>query len=236
MQKGFLLINKPKNWTSFDAVGYLRPKLRPPKTPENPKQKIKIGHAGTLDPFATGLLIVAVGREFTKKIDEFKNLPKTYEATIKLGEISDTLDSDGIITPYLNTENKNLPTKKQIKEVLKSFLGAQDQIPPMYSAKKINGERLYNLARAGQIVERKATHIIIYKIKLQKYSPPLLKLKIRCSAGTYIRTLADDIGKKLGCGAYCQELKRIKIGKFKLSKAINLPLTEKQINDIIKHI
>ncbi len=215
----FLLINKPEGWTSFDAVAYVRKQARL----ESPEQKnIKVGHAGTLDPFATGLLIIGVGREFTKKIDEFKKLPKTYIATIKLGATSDTYDKTGNITIH-DTSNMVQPNKKQVNETIKSFTGKQKQIPPMFSAKKINGQRLYNLARKGIEVERQPNEIEIYKIKTLDYSWPFLKIEVQCSAGTYIRSLANDIGAKLGTGAYCAELVRTKIGKYSLNKAVKLP-------------
>ena len=211
------------------------------------QKRIKVGHAGTLDPFATGLLIVGVGREATKKLDEFKNMPKTYVATIKLGATSDTYDKTGKInpTPYPSpyrgggygeghtsstsipspirggTEGGVLsPTISEIKKIVKSFKGKQKQIPPMFSAKKINGKKLYELARKGITVERKANEIKIYKIKILDYSWPFLKIEVQCSVGTYIRSLADDIGKKLGTGAYCDELVRTKIGKYSLEDAV----------------
>ncbi len=210
MKANFLLINKPKDWTSHDVVGYIR-KSQPKKT--------KVGHAGTLDPFATGLLIVGVGRDATKRIDEFKNMPKTYIATVKLGSTSDTYDSEGKIS----LQNSNLKfDKKEVKTVLKSFFGKQKQIPPMYSAKKINGQKLYDLARKGIEIERKPSEIEIYKIKLLKFDQKnnILKIKTEVSTGTYIRTLAHDIGQKLSCGAYCEELERTKIGKYKVKKAV----------------
>lgn len=214
----FLLINKPEGWTSFDVVGFVRKQLRP-QYPE--QKKLKVGHAGTLDPFATGLLIVGVGREATKKLDEFKVLLKTYVATIKLGEVSDTFDKTGHITMH-NARNMIQPTTKQIKETVKSFVGKQKQIPPMFSAKKINGQRLYDLARKGITVERQPNEIEIYDIKILDYTWPFLKIEVQCSAGTYIRSLANDIGAALGTGAYCQELVRTKIGEYSLTDATNI--------------
>ena len=203
----YILINKPVGWTSHDVVGFLRKKY---------PRGTKVGHSGTLDPFATGLLIVGVGREATKKLDEFKNLPKTYEAVLFLGATSDTQDKDGVITP---TDVEKKYTEEEIKNVLKNFIGKQLQTPPMYSAKKINGKKLYELARQGKEVERRPSEIKIYNIELLKYNYPHLKIKVDCSTGTYIRTLAHDIGQKLGCGAYCEELARTKIGKYELKDA-----------------
>ncbi len=210
----FLLINKPAGWTSFDAVNYIRKKI---KIQTNNK-KIRVGHAGTLDPFATGLLIVGVGREATKRLDEFKKLPKTYVAKLRLGAVSDTYDVTGTITTR-NIDNAAPPSLDIVKDILKNFIGKQLQIPPMYSAKKIGGERLYKLARQGKIIERKPNEIEILDIKILEYFWPYLKIEVACSAGTYIRSLAHDIGEKLGIGAYCEELARTKIGDYRLEDA-----------------
>lgn len=233
---GFLLIDKPANWTSHDVVGYLR-KVTDIK---------KIGHAGTLDPFATGLLIVGIGREATRRLDEFKGMPKTYIATLQLGATSDTFDSTGTILKHesmktlkqieLNdieqdkichperSEGSSTINQKDIEMVLKSFVGVQPQLPPMFSAKKINGEKLYTLARKGIEVEREPNEITIYSVNLLKYieSEQTLEIEVQCSAGTYIRTLANDIGKKLGCGAYCATLRRTKIGEFDVKEAVDV--------------
>lgn len=211
----FLLINKPVGWTSHDVVGFLR-KQYPRGT--------KVGHSGTLDPFATGLLIVGVGREATKRLDEFKSLPKTYEAILFLGATSDTQDRDGIISP--TNENK-IYTEEEIQRVLKTFIGKQLQTPPMYSAKKVNGQKLYDLARKGIEIERQPNEIEIYNIELLNYKYPNIKIRVNCSTGTYIRTLAHDIGQKLGCGAYCEELTRVEIGKYNLKDAQIITLTKK---------
>ncbi len=205
---GFLLINKPIDWTSHDVVGYLR-KITHIK---------KIGHAGTLDPFATGLLIVAVGREHTKRLDEFKNLNKTYIATLHLGATSDTLDRTGIIHQISEAQID----VKNIQEVIKNFIGHQDQLPPMYSAKKIAGKKLYKLARKGIEVERKPNRITIFDLQIVDYAFPYLRLHINCSPGTYIRTLAHDIGQQLNVGAYCETLERTHIGEFSLANAIEV--------------
>ncbi len=242
----FLLVNKPEGWTSFDVVGHIRKIFRQ----QNPEvKKPRVGHAGTLDPFATGLLIVALGREATREIENFKNLPKTYEATVKLGETSDTGDKTGVITQFkinflnkliLNIKywilnlfsgniqysliniSKRVPTEPEIKKMITKFLGPQHQTPPMFSAKKIGGQRLYKLARLGKTIKRKKNKIEIFDLKLLDYQYPFLKITVTCSPGTYIRTLAEDIGKKLNTGAYCKELKRTKIGSCDLNDAINL--------------
>jgi len=208
----YLLIDKPEGWTSFDVVSVIRRQARL----ETSNKKIRVGHAGTLDPFATGLLIVGVGREATKHLDDFKKLSKTYQATVRLGTISDTDDPTGTLSV---TETDKMIDRAEIEIVLKKFIGDQTQIPPMYSAKKINGQILYKLARAGKTVERQPHHIIIYNIRLTGYTWPDLTIEVDCSAGTYIRTLAHDIGDALGVGAYCHALRRTKIGDYKIEDA-----------------
>ena len=211
---GFLLINKPKDWTSHDVVGYIRGVVRK----ATGEKKIRVGHAGTLDPFATGLLIIGIGREATKRIDEFKNMPKVYIATLKLGSTSTTFDPEGEIKKVVRT---GLDLSQQdIKKVLQTFLGKQDQIPPMFSAKKVGGQKLYNLARKGIEIERQPNEIEIYNTKLLDYNYPNLKIEVGCSTGTYIRTLVHDIGQKLGCGAYCEELERTELGEYDLKNAV----------------
>lgn len=207
MESGFLLINKPKDWTSHDVVAYLRgvTKIK------------KIGHAGTLDPFATGLLIVGVGREATKRLDEFKELKKEYIATIQLGAVSDTYDSTGEIKKI---DIKKQISEKDIKKTLEQFVGKQEQIPPMYSAKKVGGKKLYELARKGIEIERKPCEIEIFSIDCLECINDELKIKVSSSPGTYIRTLAHDIGQALGTGAYCEELERTGIGEYTLEHAV----------------
>lgn len=206
MQSGFLFVDKPTDWTSHDVVGYLRgvTKIK------------KIGHAGTLDPFATGLLIVGVGRESTKRLDEFKGMDKEYIATVRLGGTSDTYDRTGVIQ---DTDNMIQPTEIEVREIVKAFLGEQEQIPPMYSAKKVGGKKLYELARKGVEVERQPSIITIHSLEVLEYTYPSLRLAISCSTGTYIRTFCHDIGQKLGTGAYCQELRRTKIGPYTVEGA-----------------
>jgi tRNA pseudouridine55 synthase len=206
---GFILINKPAGITSHDVVDKLR---------EITKIK-KIGHAGTLDPFATGLLILGIGREFTKKLSVFQKKNKEYIATLKLGAESDTFDKEGKI---VEKKVEKIPERKEIEEVLKSFFGEIEQIPPAFSAKKIKGKKLYELARKGIKVEPKPQKVKIYEISILEYNFPYLKIKVKCSSGTYIRSLANDIGKKLGCGAYVEDLMRTKIGEFSIENAVEL--------------
>jgi len=206
---GFILINKPAGITSHDVVDKLR---------EITKIK-RIGHAGTLDPFATGLLILGIGREFTKKLSIFQKKDKEYIATLKLSAESDTFDKEGKI---VEKKVEKIPERKEIEEVLKSFLGEIEQIPPAFSAKKIKGKKLYELARKGIKVEPKPQRVKIYEISILEYNFPYLKIKVKCSSGTYIRSLANDIGKKLGCGAYVEDLMRTKIGEFSIENAVEL--------------
>ncbi|PIP67376.1 MAG: tRNA pseudouridine(55) synthase TruB [Parcubacteria group bacterium CG22_combo_CG10-13_8_21_14_all_41_9] len=227
---GFLLVNKPSGPTSHDIIDQLRriALIR------------QIGHAGTLDPFASGLLLVGIG-EATKLLRHYVGLDKKYEAILKLGAVSDTYDRTGNITKTSNskhqTSKKYQITNNQIKKILKSFIGKQKQTPPMYSAKKIKGKKLYELARKGIEVKRKAQDIEIYDIKLVSYKDDILKIECRVSSGTYIRTLAHDIGQKLGCGAYLEELKRTRIGDFELKDAIIIrhPEAEKPLKDLVNN-
>lgn len=205
---GNLLINKPVGITSHDVVNYLRKVC----------QIKKIGHAGTLDPFASGLLFLAIGREATKNLNKVVKSDKVYQVKICLGKISDTGDRTGIIKEY----SLLCPNEEEIKKCLISFVGQQEQIPPMYSAKKIKGKKLYQLARQGIEIARQATLIKISKIDFVLYNYPFLTLEVSCSSGTYIRVLAEDIGKKLGTGAYAEELKRLEIGEFSLTNAHDL--------------
>lgn len=220
--KNILLINKPSGPTSHDIVDRVR-KITGEK---------RVGHAGTLDPFAEGLLIVLAGREATKRQSEFMKLDKEYVATLRLGRESDTGDLTG---KFQMSNVPCLPAGKiqmsKIKEILKLFIGEIDQVPPEYSAIKIKGKKAYELARKGEKVDLKPRKIKIYDIKILEYQWPLLKLKINCSSGTYIRSLARDIGRKLKCaagrslvpcGAYLEKLVRTKIGRYSLGSALSL--------------
>jgi tRNA pseudouridine55 synthase len=211
---GFILINKPVGPTSFGVIARLR-KITGIK---------KIGHAGTLDPAASGVLLCAIGREATRQIDKFVKKDKEYEALIILGSVSETLDREGeIIKKYFGQPIKI----KEIKKVVNSFLGKQEQIPPMFSAKKIGGKKLCDLARKGIEIVRAPVQIEIYKLKILKYKWPELRLRIKCSSGTYIRSLAADIGQKIGCGAYLGALVRTELREYKLKKAVDLDKIDK---------
>jgi len=209
---GLLLIDKAKGSTSFRLVSLLR-KLT----------KIdKIGHAGTLDPFATGLMVMLIGREFTKRSDEFLTCDKEYEATMHLGIATDSYDIEGEVT----SRSDLIPTLADIEAVLPSFQGKISQIPPMFSAKKIAGKKLYELARKGITIERKPAEVTV-QINLISYQYPELKIHVACSKGTYIRSLAHDIGAALGVGSHLSALKRTRSGSFNLADAIS----QEQIQD-----
>lgn len=209
MISGVILINKPKDWTSHDVVAEMR-KITGVK---------KIGHSGTLDPFSTGLLILLIGQEATKQQKKFLLLDKTYWAKIRLGATSDTYDLTGKIT-----ENKveKIPEIDKIKEVVRKFVGEFEQTPPAFSAKKIKGKKAYELARQGKKVELKPKRIEIYELEVLSYQWPYFELRARVSAGTYLRSLAHDIGQKLGSGGYLENLIREQIGPFNLKEAIDL--------------
>lgn len=213
--QGYLLINKPQDWTSHDVVAKLRgiTKIK------------KIGHAGTLDPFATGLLIVGVGRPATKHLDRFHEFSKTYEATIALGHTSTTYDTEGEISTQ---DTDTIPTKQEVENTVKQCIGPQQQLAPMYSAKKVDGQKLYDLARKGIEIERKTHDIVIHDIELIQYIYPNVYIKVTCSTGTYIRTLAHDIGQSLGVGGYCTELKRTSIGPYTIKDAQDMETLTKQ--------
>lgn len=215
-----VLINKPEGWTSFDVVAKVRSLLRKEyldKGIKPTKKQLKVGHAGTLDPLATGLLIILIGDK-TKRQSEFMKQDKTYKVILKLGETSTTGDEEGEKKPASNIQ----PSPEQVKIALNSFVGKQTQIPPSYSALKIKGQRAYLLARKGKYVELPPRNIIIYSITNVIYRYPNIIFTTRVSSGTYIRSLVADIGIKLTTGAYMTDLKRLSIGRFNLKDAVNI--------------
>lgn len=226
--QGILLVDKQKDWTSFDVVNYVR-KIVATEIGKKPKN-VKVGHTGTLDPQATGLLVVLVGKEYTKKATELSKVDKTYEVTMRLGETSTTGDSEGEKTVVESREY----TEKEIESALQIFLGETMQVPPMFSAMKINGQRAYKLARAGKEVQLEARPIHISRIELTDYSHPYIKFTADVSSGTYIRSLVEDIAKKLGTGAYMSDLRRTKVGGFSLENAIDI--REKTPEDIAANL
>ena len=212
MTDGILLIDKPAGMTSFGVVARVRRVLS-----QAAGKKVKVGHTGTLDPFATGLMILVVGKE-CKNAGKYSKLDKAYEATIVLGKTSSTGDTEGEITSV----SEAVPASNEIEGTLKSFVGEITQTPPMFSAIKVNGQRAYKLAHKGEVVEIPTRQVHIYSLELTKYSYPELVIRAHVSSGTYIRTLAEDIGKALGAGAYCKELRRTQIASHTLEQATTL--------------
>jgi tRNA pseudouridine55 synthase len=202
-------LNKPIGITSFDAVSRIRhiTGIR------------KVGHAGTLDPFAEGLLLVGIGRAATKRLPEFLMLEKEYIGRVVLGVVTDSLDLTGKV---VETNSFEMPDEVEIKAVLDQFIGEIEQLPPMFSAVKINGRRLYRSARQGIEVERIKRKVKINLLELTKITPDGFEMRVVCSKGTYIRALADDIGRKLGMGAHLGSLIRTRIGNFCLEEATTI--------------
>ena len=207
-----ILLDKPLDWTSFQAVNKLKYKL---KREFNLPKKFKIGHAGTLDPRATGLLIVCTGK-FTKKIPEIQDAPKEYVAEIKIGVQTESYDTE---KPEILHQDYSHIRENFIKETLEKFVGEIEQKPPIFSAIKIDGERAYDLARAGQEVEMKSRKTTIHYIENIEINLPLVSFTVGCSKGTYIRSLAHDIGQSLEVGAYLTNLRRTKIGDYCIENA-----------------
>lgn len=208
MINGFVVIDKPAGITSHDVVSRVRRILG----------TRKVGHTGTLDPFATGVLPVAVN-DGTKAIPFLDEGLKCYEALMQLGVVTDTLDMTGSV---LRTADWQAVTREAVESVLQRFTGHLSQMPPMYSAIKRNGQPLYKLARQGQVVERAAREIDIHALNLLSFAPPFVSFRVVCSRGTYVRTLADDMGEMLGCGGALKELRRTASGPFEISASVTL--------------
>lgn len=213
---GILLINKPPQMTSFGVVARVRRRLS-----EEAGKKVKVGHTGTLDPFATGLMILVIGKA-CREAGRFSKLDKTYEATIKLGEVSSTGDPEGEITSV----SKVVPDLDEVTKAAASFVGEIQQTPPQFSAIKINGQRAYKLARKGEKVEIPVRTVTIYSLAVTGYEYPYLTISTHVSSGTYIRTLAEDIGATLGTGAYVTALHRGSIHDYSVDKAIMIEEVE----------
>ncbi len=209
-----LLIDKPLEWTSFDAVNKIRYTIRK----EFSIKKIKVGHAGTLDPLATGLLIICTGK-FTKQINDFMGMPKEYTGIIRLGATTPSYDLETEVDATFPVDHI---TDALIEETRLNFLGEIDQIPPVFSAIKKDGQKAYEAARAGEAIEMKSRRITIYKLELQRLNETDLAFKVNCSKGTYIRSLAFDIGKALNSGAHLTQLRRTKIGEYDVENAIGV--------------
>lgn len=220
-RSGVLLINKPKDWTSHDVVAFVRSRFN----------VLKCGHCGTLDPAATGLLVVVLGK-FTKLSQKFSGEDKTYEGTILLGTETDSQDMDGSI---IRESDWSSVTEPQLRDAFASFVGDIEQIPPMVSAVKRGGERLYELARKGQEIERDPKPISIYSIDVTRVALPYADFTVDCSKGTYIRTLCADVGARLGCGAVLYRLNRLRSGEFSLEDAVDIETVKQWTQDDLDH-
>lgn len=203
---GILPLNKPRGVTSFSLVSMLRKQLG----------VRKIGHAGTLDPFADGVMVMLVGRDFTRLSDTFLNQEKEYIGTIRLGMTTDTYDCEGKTV----AESPLVPTLEELQKVINEFQGKMQQIPPMFSAKKIKGVKLYDLARKGKVIEREPVEITV-ETKLLSFQYPYAEISVKCSKGTYIRSIANDIGERLGCGGHLSSLTRTRSGNYNLVDCVD---------------
>lgn len=220
---GILLVDKPIGWTSFDVVAKVRNTLK-----KESGRKVKVGHTGTLDPLATGLLVIVVG-SYCKRADEFSKLDKTYEVTMNLGQTSTTGDEEG---EKVSSSSK-IVDRQELQKALKSFVGESMQTPPAFSAIKVNGQRAYKLARAGHEVNIEPRKILINSLQLTSYEYPKVKFTADVGSGTYVRSLVQDIGEKLETGAYMSDLRRTQIGQFMLTSGVNTP-DKLDLNQIIQ--
>jgi tRNA pseudouridine55 synthase len=208
MRDGILLVNKPDGMTSHDVVNRVRRKFKIKK----------VGHAGTLDPLATGVMVMLIGKS-TKLSNKFMGLNKAYRSTMILGKSTDSADTQG---KTIEEKPFDSVTLDKLEEVIVSFRGEIDQVPPMFSAVKKNGKKLYELARQGMVVERDPRRVTIMILKIEDFNPPYVRFYVECSKGTYIRQLAHDIGQKLGCGACISQIERTKIGDFSIEESVKL--------------
>lgn len=245
--QGVLLIDKPKTWTSFDVVNYVRKIARQQALVERYQvykaesekkgepldfsafkhatrlPKVKVGHTGTLDPLATGLLVLLIGKDYTRRAEELTKLDKTYEVEMKLGETSTTGDAEGDITPYVRQgPSLTQVTEDDVLRAFKKFTGQIMQTPPAFSAMKVNGQRAYKLAREGKVVELEARPVIINVLRLVKFEYPYVSFVADVGSGTYIRSLVEDLGKHLGMGAYMSDLRRTRVGQFDIKNALTI--------------
>jgi tRNA pseudouridine55 synthase len=220
LEGAVLLIDKPMDWTSFDVVNKIRKLIRNGLG----IKKIKVGHAGTLDPLATGLVIVCTGK-FTKQITQYQDLQKVYTAHIRLGATTPSFDLETTVDATYPWEHIN---REMVEEALRKFTAEQDQLPPLYSAKSVDGKRAYAMARKGKQVLLKPQRITIYKMNLLSFQLPDFVIEVHCSKGTYIRSLARDLGEEMGSGAHLTGLRRTHIGPYSVDESITIEkFTEK---------
>ena len=214
---GILLVDKPAGWTSFDVVNKIRRFVQVSKLNTSAKKRFPAGHTGTLDPLATGLLVVLLGT-YTKKAPGLTKLDKTYEVTARLGQTSTTGDAEG----ELQNISARQPSPDEVRQALQGFVGDSMQTPPAFSAIKIDGQRAYKLARNGKTPELAPRPVHIETIKLTAYEYPLVRFTAHVSSGTYIRSLVQDLGRELHTGAYMSALRRTRVGPFELADAISM--------------
>lgn len=214
--QGILLVDKPRTWTSFDVVNYVR-RYVAERLGKKPKH-VKVGHTGTLDPLATGLLVILVGKDYTRRAAEWSKLDKTYEVEMRLGMTSTTADEEGEKTTVSDT----VPTRQAVEAALAKFTGNIMQTPPIYSAMKVGGQRAYKLAREGREVVLEPRPARIDRNILTSYEYPTVRFTSDVASGTYIRSLVEDIGRELGVGAYMTDLRRTRIGEFRLDAAVDI--------------
>lgn len=228
--EGYILLDKPAGWTSFDAVKYIR--VTAAKAIAQKQHTIRVGHSGTLDPFATGLLIILIGKKYTIQAADLLKMDKKYLVGMELDSISTTGDPEGDIRAI--DEPGPLPTRAELIAAMDKFIGEIDQIPPIYSAIKINGVRAYKLARAHQPITMQRRQVNIKGIELLDYVYPRVNFHTEVSSGTYIRSLVEDIGKALGKGAYTNQLRRTAIGKYSIKRAATIQeINEHTIKDLL---
>lgn len=229
---GVLLIDKPQGWTSFDVVNKVRRMVQHSELNTSNKKRFPVGHTGTLDPMATGLLVLLLGK-YTTHAMSLTKLDKTYEVVMRLGQTSTTGDEEGEKTAVSTLE----PTEVEIKNVLDTFIGDTMQTPPAFSAIKINGQRAYKLAREGKAPELSPRPIHIESLMLTEYSYPFVKFTVHVSSGTYIRSLVEDAGKLLKTGAYMSDLRRTTVGKYTIADALSMDsLTPEKIQSSLQTV
>lgn len=219
---GILIVDKSPGMTSHDVVDFIRRSFGAKK----------VGHCGTLDPLATGVLVILIGRA-TRLSQKFSNHDKTYDATVTLGILTDTADSEGAISFKVDSLNV---TEDQIEEVFKEFRGPIEQIPPMISAIKYGGKRLYKLARQGIEVPRKSRQVYIHKLEITSIRLPEVSFEVVCSKGTYIRSLCEEIGSRLGCGGYMSRLRRMRSGPFLIEHALTLDTLKEMSHEELRKV
>ncbi len=224
MKGAVLLIDKEADWSSFDVVKKIRSLLHH----RLGLKKIKVGHAGTLDPLATGLMILCTGRA-TRDIESYQGMPKEYEACLRLGQTTPSFDLETEVDREYPTEHID---RELVERTVLDFTGDQEQIPPLFSAKKFRGKRAYEFARQGKDMELKPVPITIHKMEIVDFHNHELRLKILCSKGTYIRALARDIGYAMGSGAYLAELRRTAIGSYSVRDALTIKKFEEMLNNM----